>query len=794
MRWLTLLLVGCSAPASLPMGAAEDLQAPERFFGHRLGEDRKLARWDRIVEYFRHLDERSDRMELVELGRSTLGKPFLMAAISTPENLKNAERIRDVARSLYAGDGDEAAARALARGGKSIVLFTCNLHSSEIGSSQTAPELAYELVRGRVPLDDVLVLLMPSINPDGQEMIVDWYRKHAGTIYEGGPMPWLYHVYAGHDNNRDFYFLNLVESRLVSDVFYKTWFPHVIVDHHQMGSTGPRMFVPPYDNPVSPSLDPLVSRWLNVFGTRAALDMEAAGLRGVTHEHTFSAYWIGGAMRTPWWHNRIGILTETASARIATPVTVDPSEATERKVKIVTPEPWPGGAWRLRDIIDYQLECSTSVLRTAARHREAILMDAWRMARRAAEAGRAAGEELHVSGPDRGALAELSRILGGLGVDHRRDGAGIHVPLARPYSRLLLELFGKQTYPPNDKPYDVTAWTLSWLLGLAHEYRPRACAEAGEPPPAGGRALDPRDTASALWANRLLKRGVPLFRAADGTFVAAQAPPDLEAPWIAARPSGPGWKLARPRVGLYKPWNASMDEGWTRLVLERFEFSPAPIENRRMREAKLREAFDCVVLPDLSTDVIVDGRAEKDKPQVYPPGYQGGIGKEGTDALKKFVEEGGTLVCLDGACDFAIEKFGLPVKNALKGDKDFSCPGSILKARLDRSHPLARGMPEEAHLFFTNSPALQTSLPPRVDIDRHVVARYAEEESPLASGYLNQPEKLQGRSALVDVTWGRGRVVLFAFRPQHRAQTWGTYKLLFNALFRSASEPSPLPE
>ncbi len=743
-RLVLLLLAGCSGTSTQKMESG--LQSPEQFFGHRMGEDRTLARGDRIVEYFRHLDEQSDRVQLVELGKSTLGKPFVMAAISTPANLAN-------------------------RDGKVVVLFTCALHSSEIGSSQAAPELAYELVRGKVPLDDAVVLLMPSINPDGQEMIVDWYRKHAGTPFEGGPMPWLYHVYAGHDNNRDFYALNLVESRLVSDVYYRTWKPHVIVDHHQMGQTGARMFVPPYDDPVSPTLDPMLTRWLNVFGTRVALDLEAAGRKGVTHQETFSNYWIGGSMRTPWWRNRIGILTETASARIATPVTVDPAEATDRKVRIVTPDPWRGGAWRLRDIVDYQLDASYSIIRTASRNRKAILEDLERMDRDAVKAGEAAGREIHVTGPDRGALRELSRILTGLAVEYQLDPSGIHIPLARPYARLLLELFGKQTYPPGDKPYDVTAWTLSWLLGLSHEYRSASCPA---PPVGPGDPRDARDTESFRRANLALREGKELWRKPNGGFT--DAPPKA------------GLKLSPVRLGLYKPWTASMDEGWTRLVLERFEFGPVSVDNARMKAGQLRGEFDCILLPDLSSASIVDGRAAKDKPPVLPPEYQGGIGTEGVAALKKFVEEGGTLITFDDACDFAIEKFGLPVTNTLKGDKEFSCPGTILRAKVDRSHPLALGMPEETPLFFTNSPALSTSVPPRVDIDRKVVVRYDEEKDPLMSGYLNQPDKLKGRAALVEVTWGKGRIVLFAFRPQHRAQTWATYKLLFNAILMSRAE------
>ena len=772
-----ILLLACAPrPAAVPAAAGGALVSPEEFFGHRLGEDRKLVRWNSIVDYFRILGRTSDRIEVTDLAPSTLGKPFLMAAISTPKNLREADRYREIARKIASGSGTGEEARLLAREGKSIVLFTCNLHSTEIGSSQTAPELAYELVKGKLELEDVIVLLMPSINPDGQEMICEWYDKHLGTEFEGGPMPWLYHVYAGHDNNRDFYFFNLKETRTVSEIYYRTWFPMVIVDHHQMGMTGPRMFVPPYDDPVSPRLDPMLSRWLNVFGTHAALELEAAGLRGVTHQRTFSSYWIGGSMRTPWWNNRVGILTETASVRIATPIDIDPSESTARDVKIVTPDPWPGGPWRLRDIMDYQLECSYSFIRTAADHKEALLLDSWSMAARAIEEGRRAGEEVHVTGGDRGARAELARILDQFAVEYVRDDEGIHIPLDKPYARLLLEVFGKQTYPPGDQPYDVTAWTLSWLLGLTHEFRDRACVPSFKGEHRTRKRLDPRDTWSFALANRALSKGEEVYRAADGAF------------FIGERPDPEARRLRPVRLGMYKPWRASMDEGWTRLILERFSFPHKSIDNDRMKKGSLASEFDCIILPDISPSSIIGGRSSGNRAPVMPPDYQGGIGSKGVEALKKFVRAGGTLLCFDSACDLAIEKFGLPVRNVLKNADGFSCPGSILKARVDRSHPLALGMPEETPIFFARSPALQTSVPYRADIGRKVVVRYEEDESPLLSGYLEKPEKIQGRAALVDVTWGDGRVVLYAFRPQHRAQTWATYKLIFNAILLSATE------
>jgi hypothetical protein len=354
--------------------------------------------------------------------------------------------------------------------------------------------------------------------------------------------------------------------------------------------------------------------------------------------------------------------------------------------------------------VDYQLECSRSIVRTAQRQREAILLDSWRMARDATALG--GDRHVHVRGADREALAELSRILGCLGVQHA-SGEEVRIPLGVPQARLILELFGKQTYPLADRPYDVTAWTLSWLLGLEHSICTGDCPE---PIPAG--------------------------------------PP-------MARPSG--------RIGLYKPWDPSMDEGWTRLVLERFG-----IPYRSLDKIAGLDALDCVILPDFKED--------EPKIPVFPKEYRGTIGKEGFDALRKFVEGGGTLVCIGDSCGPAIEKFGLPVKVV----SDFTCPGSILRCEVDTAHRIGRGMPAKAMLFQSKSIAFRTSPPSRADVDRRVVVRYPETGEVLASGYLKG--EVRGLAALVEVTVGKGRVVLFGFRPQYRAQTWGTFRLFFNAL------------
>lgn len=799
-----LLLVLAAAP--------QDLPRPEDFFGHRLGEDRKIVPYPRVVQYLERLAERSDRIRLHDLGKSTLGHRLVMAAISTAENLRHAERHAQISRTLLSGAPTEEQARGLARDGKAIVLMTCNIHSTEIASSQTAAEIAYEAVRGRAPLDQVILLLMPSINPDGQIMIQEWYDKHAGTEFEGGPMPRLYHVYAGHDNNRDSYMLNLVETRHVAGVNYRTWFPQVVVDHHQMGSTGGRLWVPPYAEPLNKTVHPLVHRWLNVFGTEMALDLERAGRTGVESRKLFEAYWPGATDSTPWYHNRIGILTESASCRIATPLYVDPSEATAKQENVVSPNPWRGGWWRLRDIVDQQVLASFAILATAARYKEEILLHAWRMAREEAARGGSAAYHVPLAQEDPSAVDRLAEMFSSAGVRLQSDGKSLIVPLGQPSRPYVKNLFEKQVYPLKERPYDVAGWTLPYQLGLRASEGETAGNPVGFPLPrpaarrAAGKyaAADPGNTALFRRANEILASGKKAYRLARpqdglraGAFVFANdAALDLRgSDAFDVKGSPEVYELRPPRLGLYQPWAASMDEGWTRLVLESFAFRYETLHNERMKKGDFRKDLDCVILPDVSPDVIREGRPKeaKNNPEVFPPEYRGGIGKEGVEALKKFVEEGGTLVLLDSACDLAIEEWGPPVRNALKNDKEFSCPGSLLRVKVDTSHPLGWGMREEAHVFFTNSPALQTSVPPRVDIDRRVVVRYDEKESPLASGYLNQPDKLKGRSALVEIVWGKGRLVLFAFRPQHRAQTYGTFKMLFNAIQISAAERTTLP-
>jgi hypothetical protein len=336
---------------------------PDEFLGHRVGADRKLADYNQIQAYFKKLDKESGKIKVLTIGKTTLGKPMIMAVITSEDNMAKLDTYRGISKKLRDARGlspDEA--RKLAKEGKVIVFITCNLHSDEIGSSQMALEFAYKLVTGKTPFDadkvleDVIILIAPTINPDGQQMVTDWYRKYVGTKYEGGRMPWLYQPYAGHDNNRDWFMLNLAETKAVTKVMYQDWIPQIHIDQHQIGSSGARLWIPPFANPPNPNVYPLIWRGVALCGMNMAYDLQKNGFKGVQYGQAFAGWWDGACDNTPWFHNTICLLSEAASARMASPINIDAAEISKSYIEksMQFPDPWPGGWWRLRDIVDKQ--------------------------------------------------------------------------------------------------------------------------------------------------------------------------------------------------------------------------------------------------------------------------------------------------------------------------------------------------------------------------------------------------------------------------------------------------------
>jgi hypothetical protein len=866
------------------------VQSPEQYFGFRIGTDKKLVRYDKAAEYFQKLAAENDRVRFHNLGPTTLGAPFVMLEISSAENLKNLDHWKSLERKLYfqGGAPTDAERDEIFRTGKSVVFITNNIHSTEIGASQMVLEAVYKLATDSSPevkrvLDNVILLLVPSLNPDGQMMVTDWYNKVVDTPNEASPLPWLYHNY---DNNRDMYLFSQKESRMAAQVLWHDWFPAIWLDEHQQGASGPRIFTMPATDPINPNVDPVIYRLNTIYGQSQAAALEAEGKTGIIFNATYTNFWEGAMAWAGWWHNQVGLLTEVASARIATPVVqqkADPSRAggaapapaaraaatgpaggaagfegerrrqfeqpdaplpppTDITPRTEYPRPWLGGKWTLRDIVDYEMTATFALLEAAADNRETLLRQIYAVNKNTIEAGKKGeiGEggktfavlipvaEQH--DPDE-AIDLVNRMMtGGVEVyrakaEFQQDGktypAGTFViPFNQVFARYAKDMLEKQTYPevrrapgaPAEAPYDVSAWSLGMQFGVKTEFAKtalpaslaldRVTAAARFTVTAsnsGGAWRFPYDGAqSALLVNRLLKggakvsmskpdaSGVPMVIATARPAVWTAAVEGFEvqplAASAAAKTPALGTIINAPRVGIYQSWDPSMDEGWTRFVLDNYGFNYVKLHNDDIQSGKLREHFDAIILPDQRATAIMQGLDYKS----IVPEYKGGLGDKGFDALKQFVADGGTLIALGEASNLLVDKLPLGVKDlkhTFTRDQHFA-PGTIVNLQVDTSHPMGWGVAPETWGFYINSPFFQ--LTESFSSQKvSVVARYPN-TAVNASGWLRGEDLMLGRAAVVSVEMGQGKVVLFGIRPQHRAQTHATFPLLFNALYWSA--------
>jgi hypothetical protein len=752
---------------------AAQIATPSQHLKLEIGADKTLADYRQIRSYFQMLDAASPRVDVEVLGKTVLGEEMIMAVISSEENIRNKEKIRQIARQLADPRSvSEADTARLTREGKAVVLVTCNIHSTEIAASQMAMEWAHALATAtdaetKQRLEDVVLLLVPSLNPDGQIMITDYYRKYVGTRYDGGRLPWLYHHYVGHDNNRDWYMLTQPETRALSRAVYHRWNPQLFVDEHQMGSEGPRMFIPPFADPVDSDVHPLIWREVNMVGSNMALRLEQAGKSGLIYGYAFDAYWIGGTRNTGWWKNITGLLLETASARIASPVYIEPSELRggtkgliDYKATINHPNPWKGGWWRMRDIMDYERIASDALIELASRYREDLLRNLVVRARSAIALAKP-GEAYRIPRDQRDwpTAQHLAWLMAEHNVEVRQAANGDYwIPLAQPYARFVIEMMEPQRYPEvrlqpgRDilRPYDVASWTLPLQMGVTVE-----------------------------------RTSMP-----DGTTRVTEIQPATKE--VIAR----GEKLPRkPKVATYKPWQASMDEGWTRWLLDTYKVPVTGLSPQEVQKGLT--GYDAIILPDMHREILAGGRRTSEGAPRYeeevPPEYRGGLGSSGADALRKFIENGGTLIAFGDSSDYVIEQFNIPVRNALATVKteDYSNPGSLVRLHLRADHPVTQGMPSQTAAFLDSAIAFDTSSP-APDMQRWVLAWYPEaEQDILLSGWIHGAERLARKAAAVAVTYGKGKIVLFGFRPQHRGQTHATFPLVFNALWWSVAPPQP---
>jgi hypothetical protein len=779
---LVLLL---SAAAAL----AQSLPTPKSVLGFNPTDDRTIADWKQITGYFGKLDAASNRLTVREIGRSTLGRPQIAAFISAPENIRNLEAIRRVSARLADPGSIRSAAEleTLIRQGKTIVSISCSIHSTEIVASQMSMNFAYGLASANDAgtleiLKNTVLILIPSSNPDGIDIVADWYRKTVGTRYEGTNPPELYHHYAGHDNNRDWFMLNLRESQNITRLYWQEWFPQIVYDIHQQGQAGSRITLPPFFDPPNPRIPPLILRDLGTIGYKMAADIQAAGYAGVATNATYDTWWHGGFRSAPYFHNSIGILSEAASASLMTPVTITRDQLQRSSTRGLRsaletstsfPEAWQGGEWRPADIAKIEMIASRALLEMAAKFRERYLRNFHDLGLANLAPSDSDPEAFLITAgqPNAESVSRFLEILMWQGVEVHRmteEGWFAHEPQKRdefheePLGSFLvftsqaqknniLSLFERQAYPnrlnPNgeaEAPYDVAGWTLPLQMGVE---------------------------ATAIWKTRDAEKFRKTLRRVDG-ISQARAVLNLK-PNSEPFAKLPNPLRTAPRVGLYRGALGSMDEGWTRLVFDNHRIAYTSVSDGDMRSGNL--SFDSLILPADGENAIFRGlSAER-----YPAEMAGGIGEDGVANLKKYVENGGTLVCFDDSCELVIKRFELPMKNVLSGVRrnEFYNPGSIVRLEVDRRSALARGLNDETPAYFISSSAFEIADRQRV----REVARYAGRGA-LMSGWMLGEKLINGKTALAETTYGKGRIVLFGFRPQHRGQTFATFPFIFNAL------------
>jgi len=753
---LFLVLVSLPLQAGFARSrAGQGVPTPAEHFGFEPGADRMLFNYEELVSYLQKLDAASDRVKLLEIGRSPMGKPMFIAFLSSEENIRRLDRLKDINRKLALEPNLSDSERAsLFDEGRVFVVGSLSMHSDEVGPSQAAPVIAYELATTQDSqrlkwLADTVYMMLPCHNPDGMDMVVAHYRKYKGTKYEGSAMPGVYHKYVGHDNNRDFVNLTQEDTRAVARIYNLDWFPHALVDKHQMWTSGPRYFVPPVHDPISENIDPGLWNWTKVFGSQMITDMTEAGLAGVCHSYIFDDYWPGST-ETCIWKNVVGMLTEMASVKDATPVFVEPNELavygkglSEYKISINMPLPWPGGWWRLSDMIQYEVASTMSILKTASLNRRQLLEFQNDLCRREVKKGMSQPPFYYIlpqAQLDQSELVGLVNLLQEHGVHVYRlsqaavvDGRTFEpgdfvIPLAQPFRAFIKEVMEKQEYPVRRytpggeviKPYDITSWSLPLHRGLkAFEINRRAEGvekllvevprefSLNKDIPAEFRmaVFSASNNESFKVAFEALKLGIKVERLDKqenlagkkipaGSFIVPHDPrlkPLLEkltvSPIFLTESSDiKGTPLSMPRIALVETYFHDMDAGWTRFIFDSYSLPFTVVRPGDFEKTDFVKKFDIIVFPDAEKSILMEGKYKAREEYFvtdYPPEYTKGIGKKGMDNLMAFLDAGGTILSWGASTSLFIGKLEIPRGKEEK--EEFQLPVQDISEGLQKS-------------------------------------------------------------------------------------------------------------
>jgi hypothetical protein len=721
MKRIKKLLAAFTLLISIALQA--QLQTPEEFFGFSPGAEKMLFNYEQMMEYLKVLDENSDRIRIEEVGKSSFGKPMYIVSVSSEANIAKLDRLKMINEMLALDANLDAGHRQqLINEGRVFVYMTLSMHSSEVGPSQAAPVIAYELATAADDetlemLEEVVYMMIPSHNPDGMNMIAEHYNKTKNTPLDGSSMPGVYHKYVGHNINRDFVWLTQPENKVVARLYTSEWFPQVMIEKHQMGSTGPRYFVSPPHDPIAENVDAGIWNWQRIFGSAALTDMTAGGLKGISVNYLFDDYWPGSTT-TSIWKGVIGMLSEAAGVHLASPIYVEYNELRtwgkglgHYAKSINMPDPWPGGWWKLSDIVEYEKTNTLSYLHTAAKHRKALLE--FRNDHTKQEVEKGLNEPpfyylMPLEQHDQSELVALVNLLNehnvstyslteDILIENRLWKSGdIVVPLAQPYRSFIKEIMEVQVFPERFytpggemiRPYDVTSWSLPLHKGVeATEINLQVAGIEGkmQPSPTPFRLHNSPETTYAYMlfnvnnnesfkaAFHALASGTQIQRTVSdfnhngnnvpaGSFLIKRNTGNDEllkelsvSPLFLNEndtlPEVAGLKI--PRIAIVESWFHAMDAGWLRFIFDQYAIPYIILRPADLQTADIKK-IDLIIFTDESKTTLMSGkRGQEGNLSLvnYPPEYSQGMEKKGFENVLKFINKGGKVLAWGGSTD-----------------------------------------------------------------------------------------------------------------------------------------------
>jgi len=914
-----ILLVSTFIIAILNNCLSDPLPSPKEYFGFSIGDDYHLVNYRQTQSYFKKLSEVSDRVRYVNIGKTEEGRDQVMMVISDSANLNKLAEYKAISQKLAKAEGlTELDAQQMALLGKAVVWIDGGLHADETAGAHQLIETVWRLVSSNSEetkriLHDVIILCVHA-NPDGQELVSNWYMREkipAKRILDRTPKLW--EKYAGHDNNRDFFMSALKETANMNRQMYLEWFPQIVYNHHQYGPPGTIIFIPPYRNPFNYVCDPLVITGIDALGTAIEQRYLLENKFGATSRSgaLYSTWWNGGLRTMPYFHNMVGILTESVGSPTPTriPLVLNRQLPNGDLLAPVVPQ-----MWHFKQTIEYEVSANYAILDYASRNRQSLLYSIYRMGLNSIQRGSADNWTIHPSrisevanyldknshksedAQETETVDILNRRLASSSYEllHKNEWrdprgfiipsnqvdfptavkfintliqAGIRVEKAtdtfvvngvsypknsyivktnqafRPH---ILDMFEPQDYPndfkypggPPIKPYDSTGWTLAFEMGV---HFVRVLDDFNGPfktltygvleEPISFKVVNEQQTVGYLIShkindsfiiiNRLLKRNQKVYwlehgKLGDGTiyvprtkeseFIVQDSAQTLgvEVENTSQVPHARALLIKPNRIALWDKFGGSIPSGWMRYILEKYEFPFDLVFSKEIDLGNLNKKFDLIIfptaaIPSIKADVnhstvdAVNYAIKEPADSKIPDEYRSWLGSitvnKSIPKINEFIMKGGSVVAIGTSTNLAYD-LNIPLENALlvktaKGSEllsseKFYVPGSILTATVNNNDPMAWGLDRSVDFYYDNNPIFKKSV-------SIIPVVTFETDKPLKSGWGWGQLYLKDSVLVGRTNIGLGKLYLIGSDITFRAQTHGTFKLLFNALYLNSN-------